>query len=445
MIKAGFYKQNLEEVLLPTYPVMEEKIEAVALYLSDESSRAIWMTLDFMDFNLLVVNTLKDSIHTATGIDKDNIHIVTTHNHGGGTPDWSSLAKLCADCASLAMENAVNVRVRHNKGECGRQVSIIRRKYVPELDGMTTLFYGASEKDLFNSAPFVENAVENIREGTLSYTGARDTTREFSPFESGDKTVFVVEFCNENDETIGSIVRFSAHAVCSNRPEVFSSDYPWHIRKNMEDALGGICVFWNGPCGDIAPGMTDKSDGTQVTLGKYIADTALSLLKDAEFDKCNSFKDESISISLPVRAEIIENNVPISSEMPTELPEIRRYLENLSYKETLPFLREKYLEGEEKVGDMINISFGLLKIGSLCIAAFPGETFSTTAKEFCCAFADDSICTITEHGRTVMYIPPKQDWKLGGYETVCRVTKPESEEILLKNTISAYENFIKEN
>ena len=38
--------------------------------------------------------------------------------------------------------------------------------------------------------------------------------------------------------------------------------------------------------------------------------------------------------------------------------------------------------------------------------------------------------TVTEHGRTVMYIPPDEERRLGSYESICSVTDFGAETIL---------------
>ena len=101
------------------------------------------------------------------------------------------------------------------------------------------------------------------------------------------------------------------------------------------------------------------------------------------------------------------------------------------------FLQGKYRNGEDVPGDTICISFGLLRLNDLLFAAFPGETFSVTGKALQAAYPQKAICTVTEHGRTVMYLPPEDDCRLGGYESVCRTTAPNAEQFLLDATRDA--------
>ncbi len=51
MIKIGFAKQDLEAALSEGFPVREERIEAIAFYAESASVTALWIALDFLDFD----------------------------------------------------------------------------------------------------------------------------------------------------------------------------------------------------------------------------------------------------------------------------------------------------------------------------------------------------------------------------------------------------------
>lgn len=445
MVKIGFAKQDLADALRPAeWPVREERVEAIAMYIADAEKASLWITLDFMDFNLGVINEIKAAVCEKLSLEKEAVHVLTTHNHGGGSPDLAVLSDLCAACAEKAKLAARTAKMRMAKGTADKQISIIRRKYIPELAGVTTLFYGASEEEGFNASPFTEKAISNLKEGYVAYYGREETDKAPDPFAPGDETIFAVQFCDEAENPIGTIVRFAAHAVCCNRDGSFSSDYPYHIRKNTEAHFGGITMFLNGPCAEIAPGMTGKTDGSEKRLGRYIADIAIAALSPLPFSPITAFADKAVPITLPVRKEVIENHVPFEGEMPEDLPARRAFLERERYKNSLPFLREKYAEGETSLSGETEISFGMLRLNDLLIAAFPGETFSETGKQVCKAFSPLSVCTVTEHGRTVMYMPPEAQCAQGGYESVCRVTDEAAEAILRRKATEALKMFAEE-
>lgn len=438
MVHAGFAKQDLEKALTGQGKMLEERIEAICLYMEDAGSglTAIWLTLDFMDFNLSVVQTIQSAVADRTGIPADHVHVVTTHNHGAGEPDGAGLAPLCAECAARAKENAQPAQMRYVFCNTDRKVSYVRRKYVPELDRKITLYYGASGRDGYNAAPFVESAVRTTREGVLQYVGQADTGRPEDPFDDADAEIFALQFQRPDGMPIGSVLRFAAHVNTNNLPGCFSSDYPWHARRVLEERLGGTALFWNGPCGDISPGVVQKGDGSHIVLGAYLAESAVKALESVPFEEICVLEDGIVPITLPVRPEVQSNQVEITGTMPLELQQRRKYLERERLAEFLPFLREKAAE-TTGVKEQVTIGLGLLRMNGLTIVGFPGETFSTTARALKDAFPERDLCTVTEHGRTVMYLPPAEDAALGGYESVCMSTAPGAEEILRKQAIGA--------
>ena len=94
----GMAKQDLEPALRPLpVSVSEERICAVALYVASKDVRAVWIELDFMDFNFKVVSTLQRCVAEATGMETSHVHILTTHNHSGGEPDLQRASKMVLD------------------------------------------------------------------------------------------------------------------------------------------------------------------------------------------------------------------------------------------------------------------------------------------------------------------------------------------------------------
>ena len=149
-----------------------------------------------------------------------------------------------------------------------------------------------------------------------------------------------------------------------------------------------------------------------------------------------------VSVWLPVRQEVLDDQVPIPAQIPDTLPERRKYLEACRLRDTLPFLQEKYAEGVTDLRNALCAHLGFLRLNSFILAAFPGETFSVTGKALQDAFPDQMICTLTEHERTAMYLPTKADCARGGYEPACMSTAPGAEDILRASAIQAMAQFL---
>lgn len=444
MFKIGFSKTDIEPALSSENDMSEERIEAVAVYFESLDSRALWVSFDFMDFSRMITDSLRRKIASVSSLCDDEIHILTTHNHGGGRPDVDALCELAGQCALEAIMKAEEATIKIAATRCDKQISVMRRLFIPELCGVATLYFGASEKNNFNSLLFKENVIKNTAEFKECHTTENVATSECVPFLSGDDEIVALEFLRSNGETIGSIVRFACHAVCSNRSGVYSSDYPYHVRRVMQEALGGISIFLNGPCAEIAPAIVDKYEGGQKRIGEYIATLALRALSESEAQAVKVFKDSKAEIKLPVREELLNDKASLPIFTPETLPEKRKYLENARLSRTLPFLRGKYSEGEEALSDRISVYLGLLQINDLLIVAFPGETFSATGKGIKKEFSDLTVCTVTEHERTVMYLPPLDECEKGGYESVCRVTAKDAESILSKDAVLHIKSFLNE-
>lgn len=438
----GMAKIDLKVALQPSQPVSEERVCAVALYVQQAQTRTLWVVLDMMDFNRHVVDTLKHAVSARIGLSESHVHILTTHNHGGGEPNPDALAPLIADCAWEAMQTAAPAKIRFAITQVPKQVTLIRRMYVPEIESATTVFFGITEQTGFDSAPHTEFVIQKLKEGTYPYVGTIDTDRPFTPYPPGDPQIVAVEFQTLDGNPIGSLVRFATHVVCSNRAGIFTGDFPHHLRQKMEATLGGTAMYLSGPCANICPGMERKNDGTSQILGTLLADTALGALKKATFSPLKAVKEAAVSIDLPVRKEVLEAAVEIPDQIPEDLPSRRVYLEQQGVLSRMDFLREKYAEGESALRTATEVSVGLLKLNDLVFAAFPGETFYETGEAVRAAFPESTLVTVTEHGRTVMYLPPYDQLAQGGYETVCRLTDEGAAEKLEKETISAVKQFL---
>lgn len=447
-ILIGMKRQDLEKALRPVgVEISEERVEACCLYVKSDTAEAAWIVLDFMDFNLNVVKTVRDAVAAKTGIAKEHVHILSTHNHGGGTPDLQVLAEVVADAACEAKATAHPAKMRTAATKPGERVNYLRRIYVPELEGCTTYWFGTADFEgfeTFDAAPHIEHAINEVIKGKLAYFGTEPTERPYTPWPEADDLLIAVEFrAIEDDAPIGSLVRFASHVNCSNGGSFLTGDFPYTLRRRMEQALGGNAMFFTGPCGDVCPWMAKKRDGTSTRIGNILADAALEALKDVPFEPVTKFADLTQPVDLPVRSEVLAGDVVIEGEMPEDLPSRRRYLEALRTKNSMDFLLEKYQVGEEgPLKETTEIQLGFLRLNDVIFAAFPGETFSTTGQVLREAFPNANITTVTEHWRTVMYLPPKADLALGSYEESCRVTGAGAAELLAEKSIETMEKFL---
>jgi hypothetical protein len=112
---------------------------------------------------------------------------------------------------------------------------------------------------------------------TLGRTyGFRLTSTSLAPNPSGpkDEQATVVLLRKTNDTQVLSIIwHYTCHPTAVVPENVISADYPGAVRRMLRERFGQIpCVFAQGFCGNIRPGMTttSKAIGWRERLGKII-------------------------------------------------------------------------------------------------------------------------------------------------------------------------------
>ena len=443
----GFGRADLASALSADKPIAKERVEVRALYAAPAASPAegsVWVVLDFMDFDLEMVNFIRTGIVSATHLHPEQIHILTTHNHGVGdilslhcdTPDFAKIGAGASGAAAQAIAGARPAQMRAVQIQMPPGCNYRRRIHVPEFDGMWTCFGGPDMAEKRSASGFIENAIESLREGRLEYVGWRESDRPAPQFEPADPDFFLMEFRNaETGAILGTLSRFAMHATMRSRAEeYYSGDFPWHIRHELEKRRGGIAVFMNGPCADIAPcfPFPDKTTGLAPRYAREMADKALTELDKTAFEPLTAVRQAWKVVPLPVRREVLDSHVDISDPIPdfSDLPARKRWYERERLSTTLYFLEYKYRNGETAPSAHIHICLGMLTLNEWMLLAFPGETFWLTGRAVQAAFPDKKLVTATEHDRTVMYMPPEEEYRSGGYESICTVTEPPAEALL---------------
>jgi hypothetical protein len=431
---------NINNILPEDKPVKED-IQLRSIYFRKKSFECCWLYFDLMDIAGSVIKYLIENISEKCAVKKEHIHILSTHNHGGGDTgnfNIDSLTEQAVNSVLKAKQDAKVAYVSYGEMIVDEQLNYVRRFYSDELKGNTTFFWGPCKDNDFNCFPYLSNNINELKQGRASYSGTYKIpglTRNVK-LPAGDQRLQILFFEEGNGKPIGSICRFAAHAVCCNSPEYYSSDYPYYVRKTLEEELGGISLFMNGPCGEIAPGILNKHSGGEKKLGQILGKKAAGLIDRAKKEKVYFIADYSKDIKLPLREEMLRGdfdkelqdiNNKLKDENIASLPELKKNVERKRFIGTLGFLRSKATGGDKQI-----ITLGKLVINDITIMAFPGEIFSLTAEKAIKRSKGEKIVTVTEHGGTAMYIIPEAEYDSGGYENTCCMVNRKAERILMR-------------
>ena len=226
-----------------------------ALALSDGTTTALLLDIDIQILTNERADQIRGAVSRATGLPVQHIRASATHTHSGPTPykSWiekgyemvdpwfQDLSHWCAEAATEAIGNLRPVTVRCGRGQS--QINANRRCVTP------------------------------IGERFLG----------INPDGVCDHEVAVITLNGLDGKTVAAIVNYACHpTIMGPANRLLTPDYPGAMRRVVEQALGGHCLFLQGSAGDQGPVQGFQAD-TQVyrnlgaALGHEVARVAIEL------------------------------------------------------------------------------------------------------------------------------------------------------------------------
>ncbi len=214
---------------------VHDPLYAKALVLENGDGRLAIVTLDWGTVTEENTKRIKKRVKNKTGI--EHVICVASHTHSAPTPDPAfpskrnsylrhAEKKIADAIISAAQEmRAARILVGHGEVREGHN----RRKVLP--DGTVEMLW------------------EN---------------RERLPTSPVDYQLGVIRVESTAGETIATLVNFQCHpVVLGPKNLLISADYPGVMKRLVEEALGGECLFLQGAAGDINPfwDKTPPSEG----------------------------------------------------------------------------------------------------------------------------------------------------------------------------------------
>lgn len=226
-----------------------------ALALSDGTTTAIILDVDIQILTNERADQIRAAVSKATGLPAQNIRACATHTHSGPVPykSWiekgyemvgpwfDNLARWCAEAASEAIASLQPAEMRVSRGEC--HINSNRRCVTASGER----FLGVN------------------RDGPC------------------DHEVSVVRFDSLAGEPIATLVNYACHGtVMGPANRLITPDYAGAMKRVVETAVGGRCVFLLGSSGNVGPVQGFQADPKVyrqlgAVLGHEVAKVALSL------------------------------------------------------------------------------------------------------------------------------------------------------------------------
>jgi neutral ceramidase len=226
-----------------------------ALALSDGATTAIILDVDIQILTNQVADSIRSAVTKATGVPAQNIRASATHTHSGPVPYKSWIEKgyelvgpwfervysWCAEAAGEAVKNLQPVTIRAGRGEC--HINVNRRA----ITSRGERFLGQN------------------RDGAC------------------DHEVIVVKVDASNRTTFATVVNYACHpTIMGPANRLITPDYPGAMKRVVEQAIGGKCLFLLGAAGDQGPvhgfqGDVNVYRNLGAILGHEVVQIALGL------------------------------------------------------------------------------------------------------------------------------------------------------------------------
>ena len=414
------------------------------MYIESESSKnkVIILDLDLCIIDDEIDQMIRDAVISVVDIPKENIRISVSHTHagppygrsdstgGGWLTEGVDLIKPYFDSfpdkISKAVKEATNSFKRCN------------------------ISYGKGQSDI------------NINRRPADEKGNLFTGRNWEGVV--DHSVDVIGFDDEDENIVSTIVGYACHpTILGPDNRLISPDYPGHMRKTVEEIVGGCCIFLQGAAGNQGPihgfvGEVEVARKAGKILGLEASKVRMSIdpfeRKEKLVEIIQAGADlgmyEDVPINVPNDDLVISNtyvDLPTLDFPPYEeaskvyelaLDELKKARESGSQEEIKKmvsnakranFTRRNSLRSKN---GKVNIWVQTIKIGDIIFQGLPLEPFIEYGDRIKSLNPNKKIIlsgyTNCIHG----YLPTAKAYEEGGYETRNTPLSPESEELIIQ-------------
>ena len=474
-VYVGFAKCSLVPVISSSTPFRRD-LEAVCAVIRDGHTRIALVALDLIEITPQTNVSLQSEISKITGFPEHCILLHTTHTH---TSPWDSREHNSMDNLGIALaemilkadESAVPSTLRIANADVGKSLSFQRIGYAGEELGYQTFWYGFQIR-ANDSRPDANALVNEMK--SRWFGNASDYTPGKNPVwfdREVDPLVQTLVFEDLRGNTIGTIVRFSAHIgpADSCNPRKYDPDFAAVVRDHIEKELGGTGMYLSGPLGNLAPNVKidyviDKEIqlpdhylgptwalvaqkekqalAERDRIGEAIATAALQSLKEQNCEMIThlDFRSEKSKIPLdPVLPQTLEDIELIRKTLMPEslafkrrggnVSELHLLANRLNWLEwTQQFLH--LISPEERHAGFTKLPLSVLRINDTFLAFMHSEPMAETSLELRKAFPSLNLIPVCLTGGTVQYIPTAEIMDMGGYEGRATIIRRDGEAIM---------------
>jgi len=235
----------------------------------DGNHQAILLSYDLLGMDKDFIYAIRHACAEVTKLLPQQIILTCTHTHSGPH---------CRRLANLKFDDA-----RQNEFDAYRRFLIDKSA---ELVGGA--FFNQSDVDIYH---YSQDCHENINRRVIMPNNSckyLPDNKYLMPLATNitDPELGALYFVDKSTRRpLATLVNYAAHPLtCQSEgasSHQISSDYPGVLRREIEEQLGGFCLFTSGACGDLHPKEFETGFSRTEEMGKKLGKSLISAFSSA--------------------------------------------------------------------------------------------------------------------------------------------------------------------
>ena len=424
-LKAGAAKVNVTPELgavingdfLPFYAkTIHDSLYAKALAFDNGKERFVFVVVDCMAIDGSLIDEAKKLVKEKTGFLPSQIMISSTHAHSCGAVTGNAVCPAnfsyrlampahIAKSVTIALSNLQPAKIAWGHIDVPQHVSC--RRWFMKPGFKTVNPFGDTDKVWMNppmGSPYLDK-----------------------PVSETDPQVSYLAVKSMNNKWISIMANYSIHYAADIPEHTISADYFGEVHKQLQMKLNAgdnfVGIMSNGTSGDVntfdfklEKNYPKEPYGKSKLIANDVSDSIIVSLKNAKFHDKPIFKFHysflPVGTRKPTDAEVEKAKQIVSQLDFTTLNSIDKASSVFANMYAI-----QTLELNQYYKTTLHLPIQAIRIGEGTIGTLPGEIFSETGLWLKKNAPSKYYFTVCLANSYVGYIPPAEQFKLGGYET----------------------------
>lgn len=424
---------------------LADSIYVSAMYGEDLNGPWAIITLDKTLIDYKELDELESPLIDKLGILKERLMFLPSHGHATPAMDLDKYQKAVFEAVSKAKENRSEVEIASLDLTLeGKNYVINRRVNVDGIGSRTVMFNDGCviHDNYVDATDHIHDWVKNLGVDPEKYLDSEKKYVTNGDVDNKLQALFIRD--KKTGKMKGSFLRFAAHAVIVSSKVVngdVSADFPGYLKQKIENELGGIALFGQGPCGDLRPLNKEYSHAFAKKYGEDLASKIIEASRELEWSPLSQLAFYSEPVELPLLDNIFYSEEEVRAEMDK--------LETQYDKETNPMKRRelqnkfwglyrtpwvhRMVRPEWKEKKKLDVDIFGVQFNDKVVIAIQGEIFTQIGEEMIQPFAEKNPILVSIANEYVSYIPTDEERLKGGYEPSVSIVKPGSPDLLVQS------------